>query len=364
MARVKIFGAGSIGNHLAHGCRSKNWDVTICDTDPAALERTRDSIYAERYGAWDEAIRLASVDAAETEAFDIVIIGTPPDSHIPLALEVLARMPPPVLLIEKPLCPPSLAGCLELKEAAAATGTQVVVGYNHTLTDHTRRAAEVIGDASLASPLTISALFREHWGGIFSAHPWLSGPAETYLGYSARGGGAGGEHSHAINIWQHFAHLLGMGRIKEVSAMLDEVADETVRYDRICQLSVRTETGLVGNVVQDVVTSPPQKQLRIQTENGFLEWIVNSDARHDALRYTDGAGGIREEHFEKSRPDDFKGEIDHLERLLRGETPPEPISLERGMETMLVLAAAHKSQALGKTVTIDYGAGCRPEAII
>ncbi len=62
MARVKIFGAGSIGNHLGHACRGLGWQVTICDIDAQALRRTRVEIYPARYGAWDDGIRLAAVD--------------------------------------------------------------------------------------------------------------------------------------------------------------------------------------------------------------------------------------------------------------------------------------------------------------
>ena len=60
MYNVKIYGAGSIGNHLAHGCRSKGWDVLMCDLDQQALERTRDDIYPSRYGQWDPQIRLTT----------------------------------------------------------------------------------------------------------------------------------------------------------------------------------------------------------------------------------------------------------------------------------------------------------------
>ena len=57
---------------------------------------------------------------------------------------------------------------------------------------------------------TIDVNFREHWGGIFAAHPWLSGPKDSYLGFWERGGGAIGEHSHAkFNLWQYFSHING-----------------------------------------------------------------------------------------------------------------------------------------------------------
>ncbi|KKN62280.1 hypothetical protein LCGC14_0513400 [marine sediment metagenome] len=31
--KVKIFGAGSIGNHLAQAARTMDWEVLICDSD-------------------------------------------------------------------------------------------------------------------------------------------------------------------------------------------------------------------------------------------------------------------------------------------------------------------------------------------
>ena len=106
---VIIYGAGSIGNHLAHGCRNKGWNVLICDVDAEALERTKNDIYPARYGKWDEQIRLTTSEKLPDEAFDLAIIGTPPDSHLEIARSVLtastgsgqANRPPKVLLVEK-----------------------------------------------------------------------------------------------------------------------------------------------------------------------------------------------------------------------------------------------------------------------
>lgn len=364
MYTVTIYGAGSIGNHLAHACRTRGWAVTICDIDAKALERTREEIYPARYGGWDPEIQLATVEQLSKTASDLVIVGTPPDTHMALAASVLKTVPPRVLLIEKPLCPPSLEGTGELLALRERTGTFVAVGYNHTLTRNTRRAAEILKRGVLGRPVTISARFREHWGGIFGAHPWLSGPADTYLGFSARGGGAGGEHSHAMNIWQHFARLTGAGRIVEVSAAMDMIDDGVVDYDRICLLNVKTETGFVGNIAQDVVTEPAQKSLRIQGDSGFLEWIVNIDGDNDAVRYREGGTAVQEERFPKTRPDDFAGEVDHVEEILDGRFRGDsPVSLEKGLETMMVLAAAHASRRGGRTARIDYEKGYRPEAI-
>ena len=53
MKKVKIYGAGSIGNHLSRAFRTIGYEVFVCDTDKAALERMKNEIYPSRYGAWD-----------------------------------------------------------------------------------------------------------------------------------------------------------------------------------------------------------------------------------------------------------------------------------------------------------------------
>ena len=355
MTKVKIIGAGSIGNHLAHGCRQRQWAVTMCDIDAAALQRTREDIYPGRYGAWDEEIRLAAPDELAGESFDVVIIGTPPDSHIPLALAEIEAHAPSVILIEKPLSPPDMKGCDELLRRAREAGTRVLVGYNHRLTPHTQRAAEWLAAQPLGAITTLRARTREHWGGIFGAHPWLSGPADTYLGFTSRGGGALLEHSHAVNIFQYFARLTGQGRITEVSAMIDEVKADGAEYDRVAQLSVRTEGGLVGFIVQDVVTRPAEKWLRVEGEEGYLEWEVNSGPGEDRveLRRHD-EDGARQERFAKTRPDDFRGEIEHIAELLEHPDAASPISLEAGLETMHVIVAALSSSREGRHVIVAY----------
>lgn len=364
MKSVLIYGAGSIGNHLAFACRNKGWDVTITDIDPSALERTKENIYPQRYGRWDDQIRLIrNTKECPGKKYDLVIIGTPPDTHLPIAFEVLSELLPAAMLIEKPLCAPSMERCVDLVSLAAQTKTTVLVGYNHTLTAQTRKAGQLIADQLIGKPLYMLASFREHWEGIFKAHPWLNGPRDSYLGYSARGGGAGGEHSHALNIWQHFSHLLGMGRIEEVSCTMDFVKDGAVEYDRIFQLNIRSEKGLFGHVVQDVITKPPQKMLSVQGEEGYLEWHVNFKDGADALRHGRTDREAIEELFPKTRPDDFKGEIDHVEEVMNNDRLDSPISLTRGLETMLVLAAAHLSYKHKKCVKINYDAGFSDDAL-
>lgn len=360
MYNVKIIGAGSIGNHLAHASRSLGWQVTLCDVDQAALDRTKAQIYPTRYGAWDEAISLMLVENAPRGNFDIIMVGTPPDSHLPIALDALKENPK-ALLIEKPLCPPSLEDAETLKTQVAQSNTLAFVGYDHVVGKAAQETARV--SQALESIETLDVEFREHWGGIFAAHPWLQGPQDSYLGFWKRGGGASGEHSHAINLWQFFSAQLGKGRIIEVSAALDYFKTETVDYDKLCLLHFKTESGFIGRVVQDVITSPARKWARIQGTNGFVELTIGYKPGVDRVNWRVTEDAVQEQSIEKTRPDDFIWELQNIDSVLQGKQNVSAISLERGLETMMIVAAAHLSAENKRTVRINYEKGFIPQAL-
>ena len=132
---VKIIGAGSIGNHLANACVAQGLSVTIVDIDKDALDRTKNIIYPERYGKWDNNIILTQPDKLDKQQFDIIIIGTPPTSHLSLAMEEIKNNPK-AILIEKPLCGITDDEKIKLDiftKQVEELDTKVFVGYNLSL---------------------------------------------------------------------------------------------------------------------------------------------------------------------------------------------------------------------------------------
>lgn len=362
MPRIKIFGAGSIGNHLAHAARTLSWEVVVCDIDPAALTRMQSEIYPGRYGKWDDAIRLCLNNDQPVGGFDLVFIGTPPDSHMPLALDAIKEKPR-AILIEKPLCGPALKDANTVARLIRKAGIAGFVGYDHVVGATTQHVGELLAANAIGNVLTLDVEFREHWAGIFKAHPWLSGPADTYLGFWERGGGATGEHSHALNLWQHFAHVLGRGRIAKVSATVEYVKQGRASYDRLAALALTTEKKLVGRVVQDVVTLPVRKRAIITGENGIIEWVAGYDAQGDAVLIHRAGQPTDVQHFPKKRPDDFIAELKHIVEHWDGRADESPIALTRGFDSMMVIAAAHKSAKSERTVRINYAKGYVPAAL-
>ena len=362
--KVKIFGAGSIGNHLAQASRRMGWSVDICDTDRDALVRTKNDIYPARYGGWDEEIGLYHTSDIPISGHDMVIVGTPPDSHMELAISAV-KEGAKIVLVEKPLSTPDLSGVQELFEEANNAGCYVFVGYDHAISKSASIVYKHLQGKAFGEVITLDVEFREFWGGIFKAHPWLDGPHDSYLGFWERGGGACGEHSHAINLFQNFAHKSNIGRITEVSAFMDYVDNDNVNYDRNCLMTFRTEKKIVGRVVQDVVTQPTRKWARAQCENGFVEWFCGNKDGIDEVVYGENNGRIKIDEVIKTRPDDFYEEMKHIESAITNKEIYEksPISLQRGLETMLVIAAAHISSKNNRSVSIDYNRGFSLDAI-
>ena len=347
---VKVIGAGSIGNHLTQAARRMGWSVTVVDRDEAALKRMREDIYPTRYGAWDDSIKQFVIGKEPKGNYDIIMSGTPPDVRIPLALESLKEKPK-LMLLEKPLCGPEGTGLKKLVTQAKKQKTVLLVGYDHGVAESIAFVASLLQQKTIGTVLTLDVEFREHWQGIFKAHPWLSGPRDTYLGFIKRGGGASGEHSHALHLWQYLAAEAGLGYWRDMTAVYEMKKEGKAEYDTIAAFTFVTDKGKVGRVVQDVVTLPTRKWLRVQGDQGYIEWYCNGDPRGDVVRWKDTTGEQHEKIFDKKRPDDFYREMLEIDRVLTGKIKPDrsPLAIESGVRVIEVLRTAYPKRGTGKT---------------
>ena len=87
--KARIFGAGSIGNHLSNALRKLKYEIEVIDIDKSALLRMRNDIYPSRYGEWDNNIKL--LNEPSEELVDLEIIGTPPDTHSNILLDNVSK---------------------------------------------------------------------------------------------------------------------------------------------------------------------------------------------------------------------------------------------------------------------------------
>ena len=362
MAKVKIIGAGSSGNNLASACRQLAWDVTVCDVEEEALTRMRKDIYPNRYGRWDDAIKLSTLDKAPKGGFEFICVCLEPEKHLSMAMEALEEKPQGIV-IDRPVCPPHMELAHELMEAGKERGVRLFAAYELTVA----RGAELIGDMitghHLGEIVTLEVEYREHWESVLKAQPWVLGPHVSHLGWWEQGGGAGGEHSQALNLWQHLAHLSGKGRVVEVDAMVSYAREGKAVWDSLACWNLRTEKGFTGRVVQDVISKPSRKRARLQGSEGAVELSVNHTPDSDALFVVRPGAPEKITPVHKKKTDDFIAAMRHVWSVTK-DGKESAISLERGLDTALLVAAAHQSEQEKCRVRIDWSVGYTPEAIV
>lgn len=320
MFKVKIYGAGSIGNHLANASRCLGWSVCVVDTDATALTRMRDDLYPSRYGRWDENIQLYNVDIDEPVSG--ILLGTPPDTHLALLEQILVRVNlPEFILVEKPaVCAGELEKFFELVQKLQSSGVRVFIGYNHLCSLAFKELVEVINAGLLGDLHAVDIIWRESWAGILRAHPWLSGPSASYLGYTSRGGGALFEHSHGLNMGVSILRVAGSGLIPVSSVTVSTQTsgeDEARQFDAQTIVSMKSTTGIICSVAQDVLTAPTTKTVSVFGSAGNAQVTFGGRPGVDSISIQTATGeNDRYGEFSLERPDDFIAELRTIEDAL------------------------------------------------
>jgi predicted dehydrogenase len=131
-------------------------------------------------------------------------------------------------------------------------------------------------------------------------------------------------------------------------------------------MQVETENGMIGRIVQDVITRPTRKWARVQGDNGFVEWHCGNKPGIETVVYGKNNKSEKIKEISKTRPDDFYEEMKHISLAIKNKNiyKSSPVSLERGLDTALVISAAHLSVKNRCEVLIDYDCGYTNDALL
>ena len=315
MKKVLIFGSGSIGNHFANALsRIGTYEIYVTDISDLSLKRMKNKIYPERYGKWNKKINLISYNSSFNlkHIFDLVIIGTPPDTHLSLYRMIKKKILYKKILIEKPLTPFNH----EFKKIYEGNKNSIFCGYNHSVSKSFTDLIKKFRKIKKNELQLIKINWSEGFEGILNAHFWLNDEFDSYLGNYKRGGGALHEHSHCL----HLAICL----IKEKFNISDFKIEfkkviknnSKLRYDSYAQvvfykqnLKIIVETDLLNNFQTD-------KSIEVFSKSEDLYWSCSSSKEFDiVIEQSKNKKNRKIKKFKKDRTMEFINELKHIDRI-------------------------------------------------
>lgn len=335
MKRVLVVGAGSIGAHHSRAWLDAGASVTVFDIQPEALARLDTQIFPSRYGiSLTAAGGKLSADSNSHEEFDLAVIGTPPDSH----LEALRVWGPKTsnIYLEKPLVPPTSFHLENLEEFLEKFKGRVFCGYNHRLSPAYLQLIRRLRNHSLDSHFSVNTFWKEDWSGVLKAHPWLPSTKASYLGYTLRGGGALSEHSHGLDLTVFLASSLGFNL--NLDAVENWKLDPERDSDTCSRVRLSSNDGS-GHWLVTTSSEPQELEKSLTVKLEKVQYRVKFSAELDALDVSNG--GIQESfEWKKTRKDDFRRVVTHVNRQLDGFQEEDWLDLDSALQSQKLLIAA------------------------
>ena len=311
MKKVLIFGSGSIGNHMSFACRKLGLQVFITDINSKSLIRMKKVIYPKRYKKWDNKITIINYKNVfkMKEIFDIIIIGSPPNTHLNLYFKCVKQLKFKKMLIEKPLS--DFANHSIPKFTRSIKNKFIFCGYNHSV------SKSFIHFMSYLSRYfkkydTIEINWKEGFEGILKAHFWLKNEFDSYLGNIKKGGGAMQEHSHGIHLMLVILGALKINYKKlNFNSNIIYKKKNNIKYDAYSNLSTTSKGSLI-NYETDLKTFPSQKNITISNGLYKANWICNFKENIDRVNIFYKNKMKKNKNFKKSRSSEFENEIKEI----------------------------------------------------
>lgn len=334
MKKILIFGSGSIGNHMSFASRKLGFKVYITDININALLRMKNEIYPRRYKKWDKNIELINFNKVFLlkEMFDLVIIGTPPNSHIELFNKCLKKINFKNILIEKPL---TTFKKNWVKKNFSNQKVNIFCGYNHSIS---KSFLYFLNNLKIFKKnKSILVNWKEGWNGILNAHFWMKNEFSSYLGNLNDGGGSLHEHSHGL-------HLLNI-ILKRFKIDLDNIEFSSnillkkkgkKKYDEYSCLIGRNKQTFF-KYETDLITIPADKSVFItDNKSKSIKLVFNYKKDTDAVIIAYNTNK-KIKLFKKTRSSEFENELKYIINLKKKDYSKSNINIFTALNVMNII---------------------------
>lgn len=326
---ILIIGAGSVGKRHARNLASLGCRVSC--TDP------REDRRAEMAGE----VALVAGFADEKQAlaagsYDGVVIGSPPNMHVPQAIAALEAGLP--VLLEKPAAP-TAAAAKTLAAAVDKASAPLLMGYTWRWWPPLAGVRKRLADKENGDVLHVQFHMSAH---LADWHPWEP-YQEFFMSRRELGGGALLDESHWIDLM-----LWLFGVPAKVSGRIEKISPLEIDSDDNVDLAFVYESGPRVTMHLDLYGRPHEKFIRFVGTEGTLFW--SADPNETRL-----AHGWKQEWQTEShsceRNDMFVAVAREFLDVVGGK-PVTTCTMADGLKVLEVIEAARKASDTGCTVEL------------
>lgn len=263
-----------------------------------------------------------------------VIVSNPTALHLGIALPAVKAGCH--LLLEKPITEKMDSMVVDLQEAVAEAGVQVLVGFQFRFHPVLDQIKQRLDSGELGHPLS----FRAHWGEYLPGwHSW-----EDYRkSYAARKELGGGVVNTMCHPFDYIRWLFG--EVRSLSAKTGQISDLKLDVEDIAEVSLEFENSCLGSIHLDYFQRPPAHWMEINCTKGHIRWD-NESGGADIYHADTGQWEILEPPAGFERNDLFLAEMRHFIDLVEGKASPR-VSLSDGVKALALTEAVHRSAETG-----------------
>ena len=250
--KLLVIGCGSIGERHIRNLRSLSVDnILACDTNSDRLHLMKEKYDAEIYKDVDEALKNKP---------DAVLICTPPNLHIPMALKAVEHNAH--IFIEKPISH-NLEKVDDFLVEVKKKKLVVSVGYNLRFHPGIRLIKKMITEGTIGKVLSARAEFGQY------LPDWR--PYQDYTkSYTARreaGGGIILDGSHELDYMLWF-----FGDADYIFSFAENVSSLEVDVEDVAEIFIKFKNGTLCSIHLDFVRPGYARNCELIGERGVIAW--------------------------------------------------------------------------------------------
>ncbi|MBI5297342.1 MAG: Gfo/Idh/MocA family oxidoreductase [Chloroflexi bacterium] len=333
-----IAGLGSIGRRHFRNL------VALGETDLVLLRTRKATLPDDELAGYPVEADLA--EALKRHKPEAVVVANPTSMHLEVAIP--AAEAGCHILLEKPVSH-SLEGLDLLQQAAAKSGSRILVGFQFRYHPTINKARDLIQAGVLGRVLTV----HSHWGEYLpNWHPWED-YRQSYAARAELGGGVIVTLTHPLDYLRYL-----LGDVEALWSFNGHLSPLEVDVEDMAEIGLRFVNGAVGGVHVNYFQRPPIHKLEIVGTQGTLRWD-NADGVLHHLRmpaefgtYTANPPAAVVEQFPLPEGFDrnhlFVAQTQHFLDVVNGAQPI--CGLNDGIQALKLALGAKESQTTGRLV--------------